>query len=523
MKRFKALQTFLAFMMFILSVLIAGCGSNGQTGHWLPSESENVDATRPRVIAEVPLAAAANVPINIKTLTASFSEAMNPTTLTVASFTLWCDTSDVDTTQLQITGGGNVTYLAAGNIATLPLPVGANLPANVDCTATITSAATDVVGNQLAGNVALLPAASNFVWKFHTSLNTDFTPPTVPSVYPADAGANICVNTTISATFDEPMDPTTIVSATAGLLDTFTVIDTSAANAVIPGIVTYDVGSNVATFTPTGNLTSGDVYTATITIAATDLAGNPLAASKVWSFTEGSTFCQAPVVLGAAQFYGVLSTIGVTCGGGPNSTTGFRVDGDLGISMAGGAAGTNVGCDNTTVTGVIENGTVPAADAILALTAAYNDAIGRTVGVCTLVGSGNLLINPSPACGGLADGTFAPGLYWSGTIISIPVGATITLDAKGDPNAVWIFQSESSIGSLANSHVSLQNGAQAKNVFWVGKSDATIGGTTSDFKGTLMMLNAATVLTGTAMDGRVFARGAAVTVQDNALITVPAP
>jgi hypothetical protein len=103
------------------------------------------------------------------------------------------------------------------------------------------------------------------------------------------------------------------------------------------------------------------------------------------------------------------------------------------------------------------------------------------------------------------------------------VGGTITLDAKGDPNAVFIFQSESSIGSLANSHVILQNGAQAKNVFWVGKSDATIGGVGADFAGTLIMLNAATVLTDTQMEGRVFARGAAITVGDGALITVPAP
>jgi hypothetical protein len=520
MKRFKTLQVCLAFMMLILGVLITGCGSNGETGHWLPNESENVDATRPRVTVVVPAEGAQDVPINVKTVTAAFSEAMDPTTLTVASFTLWCDTDAGNTTQIQITGGGPVTYLDAGYVATLPLPVGANLPANVDCTATITSAATDVAGNQLAGNIALLPAASNFVWVFHTSVSEDTTAPSVISVYPADDSVDICVNTTISATFDEAMDPTTIVSATPGLLTTFTVMDTSAANADVPGIVTYDVGANIATFTPTNDLISGHVYTATITVAATDLAGTPLAAPEVWSFTAGSTFCQEPVALGATQFYGILSNTGVTLGGG--GVTGFRVDGDVGIYPAGACVGCVVGPGGS-ISGVLENGTTPALDAMNALTAAYNDAIGRTVGVCTLVGSGDLTINPSLACGGAADGTFAPGLYWSSTIISIPVGGTITLDAKGDPNAVWIFQSESSIGSLANSHVSLQNGAQAKNVFWVGKSDATIGGVGADFAGTLIMLNAATVLTDTQMDGRVFARGAAITVGDQALITVPLP
>jgi hypothetical protein len=173
---------------------------------------------------------------------------------------------------------------------------------------------------------------------------------------------------------------------------------------------------------------------------------------------------------------------------------------------------------------VLESGTVPAQDAMNALTAAYNDAIGRSSNVCTLIGSGILVTNPSIACGGTANGTFAPGLYWSATSIAIPAGGTITLDAQNDPSAVFIFQSESTINSIGgNTHVVLAHGALAKNVFWVAKSSATIGGTNSDFAGTVLALAAATVNTGTQMLGRALARGAAVTVQDGAKITVPAP
>ena len=93
MKRFKARQTCLAFMMLILSVfLITGCGSNGQTGHWLAGlpESNNPDITKPTVTAVVPLSGA-TVPINTKVITAAFSEAMLASTITATgTFTLAC-------------------------------------------------------------------------------------------------------------------------------------------------------------------------------------------------------------------------------------------------------------------------------------------------------------------------------------------------------------------------------------------------------------------------------------------------
>jgi hypothetical protein len=534
MKRFKALQIIFAFMMFILSVFLsAGCGSNGQTGHWLPSGSENIDVTRPRVIAEVPLDGAANIPINIKKVTASFSEAMDLTTLTVTSFTLWCDTSDVDTTPKQITGGGNVTYLAAGYIATLPLPAGANLPANVDCTATITSAATDVVGNQLAGNVTLLPAASNFVWKFHTSLNTDFTAPTVLSTNP-EAGANVCLIKTINATFSEAMDPTTIVSATPGALLTFTVMDTTAANADVPGIVTYDVTDMIATFTPSSPLTDGHGYTATITTDATDVASNPLAANKVWSFTADATLiCQASIDLKTASTYGIFASadaaITLT---GPS----VFVVGNAGL-MDGAGVCTN--CNVTTVNGVVHNGDAAAKQAQIDINAAYTDAAGRSVGRCTLAANTEIA-GPQGACIGYTNlpgsigpttfNTYLPGLYWSASTIDLGVGKTIVLDAQGDANAVFIFQAGSALTTGTSSTIILANGAQAKNVWWMAATAVTLG-VSSTFEGTAIAggptAAAITVLNGTSgsptlVDGRLFSLGAAATVNTFATITVPA-
>jgi hypothetical protein len=256
-----------------------------------------------------------------------------------------------------------------------------------------------------------------------------------------------------------------------------------------------------------------------MTTAATDLAGNPLALDEVWTFTTIANEGLAPgaVDLGAAQPYGVLAGLAITLGGGDLS--GLRVDGDVGISPG----STCNGCSTIQVSGAIEVATAPAAAAKQALVAAYDDAMSRTLGLCTLVASGELTTNPSPACGGLADGIFTPGLYWAASTMGIMAGGTIILDAENNPDAVFIFQAGSTIDSLADSHVVLANQAQAKNVFWVAGSSATIGGVGADFAGTVMALEDFTVNTDTQMLGRALARNGEVTVQDGALITVPAP
>lgn len=402
----------------------------------------------------------------------------------------------------------------------------ADLATNTQYIGTITTAATSVAGAAIA---------SNYIWDFTTSNQTDFTNPLLLSTDPADDPTNtpnVPVNQIITATFNEPMDQTKICGP-AGLTvacpaPTFTV--TCGLPCTTPtGLVTTT--ATTASFAPDNPLEAGATYTATI--AASDLAGNAWLAGNVpnpWTFTISNPpvphLGPAPVILGATQPYGVLSNTGVTLGGG--GVTGNRVTGvgagtgDVGIFPAGACVGCTVGPAQA-INGLLENGTVPAQDAMVALQVAYDDAIGRALNKCTLVAGGDMSINPPPVCGGASNGTYAPGLYWSGTSISIPAGSTITLDGQGDPTAVFIFQSESSIGSLANTHVNLIGLAQAKNVFWVGKSQATIGGVGADFAGTLLMLTAATVNTGTTMVGRALARGAAVTVQDGAVIQVPAP
>jgi hypothetical protein len=292
--------------------------------------------------------------------------------------------------------------------------------------------------------------------------------------------------------------------------------------------VTIDTALRTVSFHPLAALDPGVTYTATIKgtgpNAATDAAGNALAGDPaqptlandyVWRFTTTNVAHIGPLTvdLGLADPYGVLAGTSITLGG-----SGVRIDGDAGIHPG----STCNGCDASTVTGVIEVATPNALSAKNAIVTAYDDAMGRVIDKCTI--NGTLTIDPPPACNGgtgTSNGIFTPGLYWSGTSMNIPVNGTITLDGKNDPTAVFIFQSESTINSLANSHVILINGADARNIFWVAKSSSTIGGTTSDFKGTVIALSSITVNTGTNMLGRALARNGDVTVQASALITVP--
>jgi hypothetical protein len=127
---------------------------------------------------------------------------------------------------------------------------------------------------------------------------------------------------------------------------------------------------------------------------------------------------------------------------------------------------------------------------------------------------------------GVTNGpTYVPGLYRTADPIGVGVGFTITLDAGGNADAVFIFQTNAAITTGTNSEVLLANGAQAKNVWWMAGSAATLG-VSSIFNGTVITNGAAIqVLNGTALEptlveGRLLS-AAAVGVDAFATVTVP--
>ncbi|MDQ2075903.1 Ig-like domain-containing protein [Marinimicrobium sp. ABcell2] len=470
--------------------VITGCGGGKWDGDSLTPPTEDIV---PTVTGTNPSNNVSNVALSTAVNT-TFSVAMDADSINAANFTLTAPNNTAVT--------GDVTY-SSNNMTATFVPAD-NLESSTLYTAKITT------GVQSEDGTAL---ASSYSWMF-TTLNVDAEPIAVSEMNPENEVSDVCTNKTIRAVFDQPLNADTIESPATSffLVETENTIE-------VAGTVSLDSEGTTATFVPASELNANIEYTATVTTEVTDVNGNSLDNDVTWTFTTSDTFCQDTITLGSTLPYGVLSNTGVTLGGGPDSTTGLRIDGDVGIFPAGAC----IGCDNSTVSGVIEIGTTLASDAMDDLEAAYDEALNRSTNRCTLVDSGVLTTNPSATCGGGADGVFAPGLYWSGTSIEIPVDGTITLDAHNDADAVFIFQSESTIDTIGgNTHILLANGAQAKNVFWVAGSSATIGGTDSNFIGTVMAMIGITVNSGTEMSGRAFARGAEVTVQDGALITVPA-
>ncbi|MFA6444406.1 MAG: Ig-like domain-containing protein, partial [Sterolibacterium sp.] len=228
------------------------------------------------------------MPINTKIITAAFTKAMDPATLTTASFTLTCPNGTPQT--------GTVGYVTTGDVATLTLAVANSLPASSVCTATITTGAKDVSG---------IPLDSNFVWRFTTGLTPDTTAPTVTGTIQANGATNVAFNTKIGATFSEAMDPSTINASTFTLKQGAT---------AIPGTVTY-AGVN-ALFTPASNLAPSTTYTVTVTTGAKDVRGNPLASNFVISWTTGAApDTTPPTVTGTINANGATNIAINTAGG----------------------------------------------------------------------------------------------------------------------------------------------------------------------------------------------------------------
>ena len=199
----------------------------------------------------------------------------------------------------------------------------------------------------------------------------------------------------------------------------------------------------------------------------------------------------APVNLGTTADYAVLAGSTVT------STGPTTVNGNLGLSPGTSVTGFGPGL----MSGGVQNVANPAAvQAKSDLVSAYDNAAAQTP--ATPVAASTL--------GGL---TLNAGVYSGG---ALDLTGTLTLDAQGDPGAVFIFQAASTLITASASQVKLINGASPCNVFWKVGSSATLGTTTS-FKGTILALASITVTTGVTVDGRLLARNGAVTLDSNTI------
>jgi hypothetical protein len=331
----------------------------------------------------------------------------------------------------------------------------------------------------------------------------DTTAPAVVFTDPVDGALGQSVNLAVSVGFSEAMDPLTITAKSFTLTQ-------SDGGVAVTGTVSY--AGTTAIFLPSSALALGTSYVASVSTAATDLAGNALVKPELWKFTTDAQAAigPAPVVLGAAGSYVVLAKSAIS-----NVPT-SKITGDLALSPAPasyitGFSLTKAGTHWTTPEVI---GSVFAADndpptpvdlttAVGAMMTAYTDAAGRPTPGFLELGAGTI--------GGL---TLAPGLYkWTSTV-TIPADITLS----GAANDTWIFQVAGDLDLAAAKSMKLIGGARAKNIVWQVSGNVTLG-TTSHAEGIVMSKTAITLGTGASINGRLFAQ-TAVSL-DSSTVTKP--
>jgi hypothetical protein len=452
---------------------------------------------RPVVITTDPINNAVAVMFD-KTISATFNMAMDPSTLNGTTFKVNQGVNAV---------AGTISYTGS-TVSFVPTNP---LLANKIYTVTITKDAKNSLDTAMA---------ADYTWTFITD-----GVPTVTGTDPNNNAVGVALNQTVTADFSTIMDAATINTSTFTLKQGTT---------TIPGTVSYS--GTTASFNPTNSLVLGMVYTATITNGAKNAAGTSLASNYVWQFTTMLN-PPAPIIV------------------------------DLGTAAVFGAFGGNAGITNQGLNTVINNGSI-ATTAASTLITGFHDGNGNYTETPLNVGNvtgdifaappapGNatsfavaqqgqldataayLSISPAskpggsdPNAGELGGLTLAPGVYKSASGTFKISNGDLTLDAKGDPNATWIFQTAAGLtvgiaGPTGAKSVILINGALSKNVFWYVGSAATINGAGGGtMVGTIIATSGVTFSTPgnavqTVLNGRAISLVSSVTIV-NTTINVP--
>lgn len=512
---------------------------------WTFMTGNTADTTRPRVTFTVPATTSPGPTIGVPTnmaINAVFSENMTPASISSASFSLTCVAPCVNP-------AGNVSY-AVGTKTMVFTPAMA-LMANTTYTAQITSAATDIAGNALAGNQAALPAASNYVWMFTTTADAIAVGNvSVTNTNPADNAGNVCPDAAINATFMVPsgvrMNPINVNSST------FTVTEATVAKTpVIASAVVLDATTGrIASFNPLNDLVPGVTYTATLKGGANgvkDLAipANAMTNDYSWDFTAVDCSTTPPVLIPL----GSIATFGTFGGSAGTTNQGILtiINGDIGTTAVSTAVtgfhDNGVGCTYTetdlnigTVNGKIYTSAPPPTVACPTEGTAVTALIAEEARADALIAYNALVAQPGgpdQGAGNLANLVLVPGVYTAAAGSFMVEGGDLTLDAQGNANATWVFQMASTLrvggpGAAAPQSILLVNGAQAKNVFWQVGTAATInaagGGT---MVGTIISQAGAAISTDgnvavVTINGRVISLDASVTMV-NTIINVPNP
>ncbi len=446
-------------------VLFSGC---------MKDATDQTIGSFPEITATTPSNNSTDVTLN-QQINVTFNKEMDASTFTATTFNL--------------TGSeavsGTISY--TGNTASFDPTT--NLSPMTTYTVLVSGLVKDLSGT---------PLTSTRVWTFTTGATIA---PSVSATSPVNFAIDVALNKVLTATFSEAMDANTIS------VTNFTLTD---GTNPIAGVVSYE--GTTASFKPSESLVAFKTYTATIKNGAKNTEGYPLARDYSWTFNTNKQSAGKVVNLGTAIRFGIIAGVGISNNGGFSEIRNL----DIGISPG----------VRSSITGfppaILTNGAIYASDDIAPpgisamliqakqdLTDAYLFAEGAT--------------SPAPAtvAGDQGGKTLAPGIYKSTSTLLIQSG-DLTLDAQGNPDAVWIFQIASDFTTIggAGGNVILSGGAQAKNVYWQTGSSATIGDYTM-FKGNILALTSITLNSHATAEGRMLARNGSVVMTMTNIISSP--
>ena len=463
------------FTVYTANITIAVKNADGSAlakdTTWTFTTADNI----PRVLTTDPTKAATLVPLD-KTVSAIFNMSMNPATITTTTFTL---------KRSGVSVVGVVGY--TGTTATFN-PTN-DLLSNTVYTATIKAGAKNTNGTALAKDT---------VWTFTTA---NVLAPTVILTNPSDLDASVTLNQNVTATFSEAMDNTTITTTT------FTIME-----GLNPVLGTVSYLNNVATFNPNSDFVAGKTYSAKITNGVKNGTGTNMVNDYNWSFSIPTV----PVVplfnLGGAERFGILAGVGIS------NNAGASVINNLDVGIYPGVRSSVTGFPPAKVVG----GAIYCADDLIpAGTPAMLNQAKLDLVAAYLAVEGATSPAPATVSGDQGGKTLAPGIYKSTSTLLIQNG-DLTLDAQGNPNAVFIFQVASAFTTVggAGGNVILSGGAQAKNVYWQTGSSATIGDYT-EFYGNVLALQSITMGAYSTAVGRMLARNGSVVMTSTNTISKP--
>lgn len=371
------------------------------------------------------------------------------------------------------------------------------------------------------------------------------TGPALVSTDPSNGNTAASTSTTgvspegkrVTASFTGEVDASGFTSSTFRLAPT-------GQPALSPTTVAYDTSTKVAALTTADPLQANTDYTAVIQISASSVPGADPGCNYAWTWA----FKTAPIPAATPSFvnFGAADSFAIAATAGVANTAATLINGDAVLNpndtcnaVPVGASGTFGLCGGAppNINGTVVTPTFPNTTLAQQVTDALREAY--------------LSITPPsgpPAAGSLGGGTtlatttigaptgsapvqgqnyFVAGVYTSGSTITI--SGDITLDGKGNADAVFVFQAGSSITATPGApapgprtRILLQNGAKASNVFWQAGASTTVGNY-AEWNGNVLAGADVTMQTGAVSCGRLFA-GAFTTgafVFDNNIVSVP--